>query len=88
MSKLGGSSKLDQQKFGIEQTQGLKCDSCGKQVFSQGMVLRKVPSIVTGTGQPGIVPIPVFYCVNCGHVNDEFLPEELKGEVNTKELAI
>ena len=32
----------------------------------------------TGTGQTTYMPIPVFACKACGHVNTEFLPKELK----------
>jgi hypothetical protein len=28
--------------------------------------------------QDGIIPIPVFACQKCGHVNEKFLPAELK----------
>lgn len=72
-------NKLGQQKFDIQQTTPIKCEKCGGETFNQGVMLRKVSPLLTGTGQPGIVPIPVFYCVECNHVNAEFIPEELKG---------
>lgn len=62
----------------ITQTTGVKCEECGGIYFDQSLVLRKASAILTGTGQPGYVPIPVFSCKKCGHVNSEFLPKEIQ----------
>jgi hypothetical protein len=32
----------------------------------------------TGTAQDALVPIPLFACAKCGHVNNEFLPLEMR----------
>ena len=64
----------------LAQTTPVKCAHCGGQVFDQALLLRKVSPILTGTGQPGLVPVTVFECTACHHVVKEFLPEELKGE--------
>lgn len=68
--------------FGLDQTVEMVCEKCGKNLFQQGFQMRKVPAILTGTGQPGLIPITVFYCESCKHVNSEFLPEELKKALN------
>lgn len=65
-------------KIDLNQTTEVTCDKCGGVTFQEAMQLRKVSALLTGTGQPGLVPIPVFCCSNCGHVNEEFLPRELK----------
>jgi hypothetical protein len=44
----------------------------------EALHIRKVSGILTGTGQPSYIPIPVFACDKCSHVNEEFLPRELK----------
>ena len=31
---------------------------------------------ITQTGQPTLIPIPVYACHKCGHVNDEFQPKD------------
>lgn len=58
------------------QTLPVTCDECGHTYFEQALVIRKASGILTGTGQPSYVPIPVFACKSCGHVNGEFLPKE------------
>jgi len=62
----------------INQTTGVTCDQCGHGFFEQQLVLRKASGLLTGTGQPAYIPIPVFACSECGYVNGEFLPKELK----------
>ena len=52
----------------------------GNQVFSEGVILRKVSRFVTGTSEDGVIPIPVFYDVKTGKVLVELLPKELRAE--------
>ena len=62
----------------INQTQAVVCEECNHVHFEQVVVLRKASGLLTGTGQPTYIPIPVFACTKCGHVNAEFLPKEVK----------
>jgi len=62
----------------MSQTSAVTCDDCGGVYFEQALVMRKASGLLTGTGQPSYIPIPVFTCKNCGHVNEEFLPKEVK----------
>lgn len=62
----------------ISQTTPVLCEECNGTYFEQAMVIRRVSSILTGQGKPGFMPIPVFRCAECGHVNGEFLPKEVQ----------
>jgi uncharacterized Zn finger protein len=62
----------------LDKTTAMTCDECGHEVFQEGMMLRKVSKFLTGNPQDGLVPIPVFMCTKCGHINQEFLPKELQ----------
>lgn len=59
----------------LSKTTPVKCEECGNTVFTEGVVLRRVSRILTGDSKDGILPIPVFACTKCGHVNKEFLPK-------------
>lgn len=61
----------------INQTSPVECESCGHMYFEQALHLRKASGILTGTGQTSYIPIPVFSCKKCGHINTEFLPKEI-----------
>lgn len=62
----------------IDQTLAVKCEKCGHTFFEEALHIRQVSGLLTGTGQTTYMPIPVFACKACGHVNTEFLPRELK----------
>jgi hypothetical protein len=63
----------------IKNTTAIKSPD-GNQVFSEGVVLRKVSKFITGTSEDGVIPIPVFYDVITGKVLVELLPKELRDE--------
>lgn len=62
----------------LDKTTPMVCEECQHQVFQEGVMLRKASKFLTGTAQDALVPIPVFTCTKCGHVNSEFLPKELQ----------
>lgn len=61
---------------GLEQTEGITCDSCGSDTFHPAFLLRKVSALISPTGKETVIPVQVFACDSCGHVNEEFLPIE------------
>lgn len=70
---------MDQKlNISLDQTSSVICEECGHTYFEQQLLLRKASGFLTGTGQPSYIPIPVFACSKCGHVNQEFLPREVK----------
>lgn|SRR5574344_217137 len=75
---MENNDKLGMQGLNLAQTTPVICEHCGGQVFDQALVLRKVSSILTGTGQAGLVPVTVFVCSKCNTIVKEFLPEEMK----------
>jgi hypothetical protein len=64
----------------LDKTSGVSCDECKGEVFTDGVMLRKASRFITGTAQDAIIPIQVFSCVKCGHVNEEFLPSQLRNK--------
>lgn len=67
-----------QQNFNIDfsQTTPVVCEKCGHEHFVQVNLMRKLSPMLSPTGQPALIPIPVFACAACGHVNEEFLPND------------
>jgi hypothetical protein len=64
-----------QMNVNLEDTTEIKCDECGNNTFQQGVMLRGVSRFITMTEQDGVMPIPVFYCIKCNHINEQFLPK-------------
>jgi uncharacterized Zn finger protein len=61
----------------INQTTELACELCGHNHFEQVFLIRKLSPLLSPTGQPALIPIPVYACTKCGNVNSEFLPKDL-----------
>jgi hypothetical protein len=80
MQDLNISQQRPKPKISIKDTTEVVCDKCNHNVFQLGVLIRKVSPILTGTGYPSYVPFEdvAYYCVKCGHVNNEFIPAELK----------
>ena len=72
MENLNAQPQVD-----ITKTVAVKCDECMEEAFEQALFLRKVPRLLTGAAKDGYIPIPVFACTACGHINQEFIPKEL-----------
>ena len=63
----GGMDNLD-----LSHAKDIVCDECKCKAFKQSMMLKSLSALVSPTGKESIVPISVFACEQCGHVNEEF----------------
>tara|TARA_Y100000310_G_scaffold178751_1_gene178691 strand:+ start:3572 stop:3793 length:222 start_codon:yes stop_codon:yes gene_type:complete len=50
----------------------LECEKCGGVGFKQTLMLKKLSALVSPTGKEAMIPVAVFACELCGHINDEF----------------
>ena len=55
----------------------------GNQVFTEGVILRKVSKFVAGTPEDAVIPVPCFFDPTNGQVLVEMLPKELREEYET-----
>jgi uncharacterized Zn finger protein len=60
----------------ISQTTPIKCDKCENQTFKNTLILRKLSALISPNGQEQYIPVAVFACEKCGHVNTEFVDME------------
>ena len=77
MIETQGSQGQRQMNIDVSQTTEMKCDECGNNTFKQTMMLRKMSAIVSPTGEETIIPMAVFACEKCDHVNEEFSKDGL-----------
>jgi len=61
----------------ISQTEEIVCDECNHNTFQQVFLMRKVSAVIAG--QESVLPISVFECGRCGHVNELFMPKSNVG---------
>ena len=73
---IPGKDGQMQEQIDFSKTSEIKCDACGGQTFKQTLLLRKMSALVSPNGQEVIIPMQVFACEKCGHVNKEFADVE------------
>ena len=73
---IPGKDGQMQEQIDFSKTTECKCESCGNPTFKQTLLLRKLSALVSPTGQETIIPMQVFACEKCGHVNKEFADVE------------
>ena len=50
------------------------CKECKNPTFIQVHLLRKISAVLSPSGKGGFLPIPIFQCAGCGHINEELMP--------------
>ena len=55
----------------INDTEVITCNDCECTEFIEVHQIRRVP-VISPTGQETYIPIKLFQCSGCGHINKEF----------------
>ena len=63
----------------------MKCDQCGDLRFEQVFILKRVSALMSPSGKAGVMPVGVFACLLCGHINAEFIPQMKSSSEGSKE---
>tara|TARA_R100001443_G_scaffold73397_1_gene81322 strand:+ start:508 stop:798 length:291 start_codon:yes stop_codon:yes gene_type:complete len=59
----------------MEDTTEICCDNCGGVTFEMVLYFRRVSALVSPTAQEAVVPLNLYACKRCQHINKEFLPK-------------
>ena len=65
-----------QMNVDFSQTTAEICESCENETFIQVFKMRRLSALLSPAGQESMIPIQVFACAKCGHINKGFLPQE------------
>ena len=69
---IPGKDGQMKQTIDFSKTKEICCEKCKNTTFKQTLMLRKMSALVAPNGQETIIPMQVFACEECGHVNKEF----------------
>ena len=69
---IPGKDGQPQQTIDMSQTTQIQCEKCENSTFKQTLLIRKMSALVSPNGQETVIPVAVFACEKCGHVNSEF----------------
>ena len=62
-------------KVDLKQAINMECEVCQNDHFEPAFIIKIIPPLISPTGQEMIVPIQVFKCDKCNHVNELFFKE-------------
>ena len=51
----------------------VKCDKCENFTFVQVALMKRLPSVISPTGKETFMPMNVFSCAVCNHINETFI---------------
>ena len=58
-----------------EDLEDVVCNKCECQTFEPVMLFKKLSAVLSPTGKETLVPLQVYKCTDCGHINSGFLPK-------------
>ena len=70
------NNQQPQMNVDFSQTVAEVCEKCEHDMFQQAYKMRKLSALLSPTGQEAKIPIQVFACLKCNHVNKSFMPKE------------
>lgn len=50
----------------------IACDNCNSTSFEQVYEIKKLSAFSSPTGEEMYLPAPMFRCVDCKHINEDF----------------
>ena len=76
----GANSQPNKPQIDFSKATEMECQECKGTVFIPANKFLKVSKIVTGTPNDAIIPVELYLCGDCGEINEELLPKELKNK--------
>ena len=64
-----------QMNIDFSQTTAEVCEKCENDTFVQVYKMRKLSALLSPTGTEAMIPVQVYTCTKCGHINKAFLPK-------------
>ena len=52
------------------------CEKCGGQIFTPAFLFKKISAVLSPNGKASMIPLNVFKCDHCGHINEDFIPNK------------
>ena len=52
------------------------CEECGSQCFEPTFLFKKLSAVLSPTGKETLIPLQIYRCQDCGHINSAFLPKQ------------
>mgnify|MGYP003111546867 CR=1 FL=1 len=57
----------------LNEVDNVACEECENETFTPVFVIKHISALISPNGKETMVPIQLFKCSKCGHVNERFL---------------
>ena len=57
----------------LNEVDNITCDECKGEHFSPTFVIKKLSPLMSPSGKQTLIPLQIFKCNKCGHINELFL---------------
>lgn len=77
----------------IQNAVNYSCENCDNETFKQAFVIKRISALVSKDGKDTFVPIPIFSCDICNHINEIFakdlkINEKQEQEKSTSQVQL
>jgi len=59
-------------RINLNNADTIKCDECESTNFEQIYEIKKISALFSPTGEEMYIPSPMFRCIECSHINNDF----------------
>lgn len=59
----------------IDAAKNVACEKCGSELLKNVVVLKSISALLMADGKEALIPVPVFACNSCNHINERFANE-------------
>jgi len=66
----------EQMQINPNDLEDVGCDKCSSQCFEQTFLFKKLSAVLSPSGQETMIPLQIYRCADCGHINEIFLPKQ------------
>ncbi|HCI72238.1 MAG TPA: hypothetical protein DHV30_17220 [Balneola sp.] len=57
----------------LNNVDNIKCDECENETFTPVFMIKYLSALMSPSGQDTMIPVQLFKCSKCAHVNERFL---------------
>ena len=69
----GAPAPSTEMKINPTSLDDVQCDECGNYTFMKVQLMKRMPALISPTGVEAFMPMDVFSCVACNHINERFI---------------
>jgi hypothetical protein len=71
-----GQQAQQQLNINPNDLEDMLCEKCECQTFAPAFLFKKLSAVMSPSGKDTLIPLQIYKCTDCGHINEGFLPKD------------